>query len=51
VSAELGVALPFWLDRPDEEAVEIALAADRAALYAATAVTRAPSQVHSSPST
>jgi probable F420-dependent oxidoreductase len=29
VSRELGVALPFWLDRPDEEAVEIARAADR----------------------
>ena len=26
----LGVAIPFWLDRPDEEAVEIACAADRA---------------------
>jgi probable F420-dependent oxidoreductase len=26
----LGVAIPFWLDRPDEEAVEIARAADRA---------------------
>jgi probable F420-dependent oxidoreductase len=32
VSAELGVALPFWLDRPDEEAVEIALAADQAGI-------------------
>jgi probable F420-dependent oxidoreductase len=29
---ELGVALPFWLDRPDEEAVEIALAAERAGI-------------------
>ena len=29
MSAELGVALPYWLDRPDEEAVEIALAAER----------------------
>jgi probable F420-dependent oxidoreductase len=26
----LGVAIPFWLDRPDEEAVQIARAADRA---------------------
>lgn len=26
----LGVAIPFWLDRPDEEAVEIARTADRA---------------------
>jgi probable F420-dependent oxidoreductase len=26
----LGVAIPFWLDRPDEEAVQIACAADRA---------------------
>jgi probable F420-dependent oxidoreductase len=32
VSAELGVALPFWLDRPDPEAVEIALAAERAGI-------------------
>ncbi|HTQ69665.1 MAG TPA: LLM class F420-dependent oxidoreductase [Solirubrobacteraceae bacterium] len=28
----VGVAIPFWLDRPDEEAVEIAIAADRAGL-------------------
>jgi len=28
----LGVAIPFWLDRPDEEAVEIARAADRAGI-------------------
>jgi probable F420-dependent oxidoreductase len=28
VSRELGVVMPFWLDRPDEEAVEIALAAE-----------------------
>ena len=28
----LGVAIPFWLDRPDEEAVEIASAADRAGI-------------------
>jgi len=27
VSRRLGVAIPFWLDRPDEEAVEIAQAA------------------------
>jgi probable F420-dependent oxidoreductase len=32
VTAELGVALPFWLDRPDEEAVEIALAAEQAGI-------------------
>jgi probable F420-dependent oxidoreductase len=32
VSGELGVAIPFWLDRPDEEALEIALAAERAGL-------------------
>lgn len=30
MSAELGVALPFWLDRPDEETLEIALAAEQA---------------------
>jgi len=28
----LGVAIPFWLDRPDEEAVEIARTADRAGI-------------------
>ena len=28
----IGVAIPFWLDRPDEEAVEIAIAADRVGL-------------------
>ena len=28
----LGVAIPFWLDRPDEEAVEIARSADRAGI-------------------
>ena len=27
MSRELGVVMPFWLDRPDEEAVEIARAA------------------------
>jgi probable F420-dependent oxidoreductase len=32
VSGELGVALPFWLDRPDEEAIEIAQSAERAGL-------------------
>ncbi len=32
MSAELGVALPFWLDRPDEEALDIALAAERAGI-------------------
>lgn len=32
MSRELGVALPFWLDRPDEEAVEIAVAAERAGI-------------------
>lgn len=30
MSRELGVALPFWLDRPDEEAVEIGQAAEQA---------------------
>ena len=29
---EVGVALPYWLDRPDEEAVEIAVAAEQAAI-------------------
>jgi probable F420-dependent oxidoreductase len=29
---ELGVVMPFWLDRPDEEAVEIALAAEEAGI-------------------
>ena len=28
---EVGVALPYWLDRPEEEAVEIAVAAEQAA--------------------
>ena len=28
----VGIAIPFWLDRPDEEAVEIAVWADRAGL-------------------
>ena len=28
----LGVAIPFWLDRPDEEAVEIARTADQAGI-------------------
>jgi probable F420-dependent oxidoreductase len=32
VSATLGIAIPFWLDRPDEEAVEIARTADRAGI-------------------
>jgi probable F420-dependent oxidoreductase len=32
VIAALGVALPFWLDRPDEEAIEVALAAERAGI-------------------
>jgi probable F420-dependent oxidoreductase len=32
VSAGLGVAIPFWLDRPDEEAVQIACAAERAGI-------------------
>ena len=32
MSRELGVAIPFWLDRPDEEAVEIAIEADRAGI-------------------
>lgn len=29
MKGELGVVMPFWLDRPDEEAVEIALAAEQ----------------------
>ena len=29
---EIGVAMPFWLDRPDEEAVEIAITAERAGI-------------------
>jgi len=32
VIREVGVALPYWLDRPDEEAVEIAVAAEQAAI-------------------
>jgi hypothetical protein len=32
VSRHVEVALPVWLDRPDEEALEIALEADRAGL-------------------
>jgi probable F420-dependent oxidoreductase len=28
----LGVVMPFWLDRPDEEAIEIALAAEQAGI-------------------
>jgi probable F420-dependent oxidoreductase len=32
VTGTLGVAIPFWLDRPDEEAVEIARTADRAGI-------------------
>jgi probable F420-dependent oxidoreductase len=32
VTREIGVAMPFWLDRPDEEAVEIAVAAERAGI-------------------
>ncbi len=32
MSAELGVSLPFWLDRPDEEAVEIARTAEAAGI-------------------
>jgi probable F420-dependent oxidoreductase len=34
LSHDLGVALPYWLDRPDEEAVEIALVAERAGIGA-----------------
>jgi len=30
VGAEVGVVTPFWLDRPDTEAVDIAVTADRA---------------------
>jgi probable F420-dependent oxidoreductase len=32
VKGELGVVVPFWLDRPDEEAVEIAVGAERAGI-------------------
>jgi probable F420-dependent oxidoreductase len=32
VSRSLGVVVPFWLDRPDEEAVEIARAAEQAGI-------------------
>jgi probable F420-dependent oxidoreductase len=32
VSEELGVTIPFWLDRPDEEAIEIARAAEGAGI-------------------
>ena len=32
MSRELSVALPFWLDRPDEEAVEIGLLAEAAGI-------------------
>jgi probable F420-dependent oxidoreductase len=32
VTLKLGAVMPFWLDRPDEEAVEIAIAAERAGL-------------------
>lgn len=32
MSTSLGIAIPFWLDRPDEEAVELAVAAERAGL-------------------
>jgi probable F420-dependent oxidoreductase len=35
VSGQLGVVMPYWLDRPDEEAVEIALAAERAGIDSA----------------
>ncbi len=32
MSGRLGVVMPFWLDRPDREAVEIAVAAERAGI-------------------
>jgi probable F420-dependent oxidoreductase len=32
VRPSLGLALPFWLERPDQEAVEIALAAEQAGI-------------------
>lgn len=32
MTREVGVVMPFWLDRPDEEAVEIALAAEGAGI-------------------
>ena len=43
MSAELGVALPFWLDRPDEEAVEIAVAAEQAGVRTPVAIPKSPS--------
>ncbi len=33
-TSDVGVTIPFWLDRPDEEAVEIACAAERAGIEA-----------------
>jgi probable F420-dependent oxidoreductase len=35
VNDHLGVVMPFWLDRPDEEAVEIAIAGQRAGITTA----------------
>lgn len=32
MTREVGVVMPFWLDRPDEEAVEIAVAAEQAGI-------------------
>jgi len=32
VTREIGAVVPFWLDRPDEEAVEIGIAAERAGI-------------------
>lgn len=29
---ELGVVIPYWIDRPDEEAIEIAVGADQAGI-------------------
>ena len=34
MSVSLGVVMPYWLDRPDQEAIEIALAAERAGIDA-----------------
>jgi probable F420-dependent oxidoreductase len=32
MTRELGVVMPFWLDRPEEEAIEIAVAAERSGI-------------------
>ncbi len=35
MSGELGVVMPYWLDRPEEEAIDIALAAEQAGIETA----------------